>query len=484
MSLSITLYTVAKRRNSTFRPSTGGLPVIGEFKEQTSLIEPSVYLAPVMGVSFTDFNYCYVSDVGRYYWITDLEWLNGRYLVRLKVDVLATYKAEIATSSQYVLRAASSYNGYIADNLYPRRSNITLGSYVLGTGIRQNLENGYFIIGIICPDGSILGSVTYYVLNWKAALALRVALLTDASWTNVTEITDELLQTLFNPFQYIASFKWFPVAPPAGSLIQVTDIKFGYWTFSITTQGAVVYQYASASLPAVTSKRYDVAAANIPNHPQIARGRFLNGPGFAEYYLQMTGYGKMQLPNDAFVAGWGLSIYETIDFVSGDSILNVYIGAGADETSTPVISAHSHMGVDMPYGSSDQDILTAAGAAVNGLTGAVGSLLSGNFGGIITSAVSGIIDAAHDVAPTIQTGGRSGSFAALGEYAGLDIIECIFHPVVDDDNADLGRPLCETRTLGNLSGFILCANPHIAISGTLAEAEEVDAFLAAGFFYE
>ena len=482
--INLTLYTINKRSNSTALPGTG-VAAVGTFKDETSLITPEILLAPITGIDITAFNYAYIPTLRRYYWITECYWMNGRYNISLKTDVLATYKAAIGSSSQYVLRSASAYNGDISDSLYPRKTNIQLAQCALGTNQRQNLESGFFLIGVISPDGSILGSISYYLLNWQAALVLRQKLLTDLTWTSVTEITDELLQTLFNPFQYFASYKWFPLSPPANTLTSVTSIKFGYWDFSITgVQGAQAWRYVAQGLPAVTVQRYSVPASNIPNHPQISRGRYMNGAGYAEYYLMMTGYGKVQLPNDVMIAGKGLTIYETIDFISGDSILNVYHGAGNDETLSPVITVKSHMGIDLPYGSSEQDILSAAGSVVSGVSNAIGSAVMGNIGGAITNVVSGIVDAAHDVAPTVQTGGRSGSFAALGEYTGLDVIQCVFHYAVDDDINDLGRPLCAVRTLSTLSGYIQCANPHVRINGTKSEQDEIEGYLASGIFYE
>ena len=484
MSISVTLYTLTKKRNSTLRP-TGGLPTVGELKEETSLINPTVTVAPIPGVGIHLFNYAYIPDFQRYYWIEECIWENGRYSFILSCDVLATYKAAIGASSQYILRAASEYDTYIVDSDYPTKSLVSLNGLLLGQNQRQNLENGYFIIGVIAPDSSILGCTTYYVLNWRAALALRIKMLSNLQWTGVTEITDELLQTLFNPYQYIVSYKWFPLSPPQDSLNSVTQLKLGYWTFDISDiSGAAMYLYVAASIPTATIRRYSIEGASIPSHPQIARGRYLNGSGYSDYYLMMTGYGRQQLPNDAIVAGYGLTIYETVDYVSGDSILDVYMGANENETTTPVISVQSHIGVDLPYGSSDQNVLSAAGSVLNGVTGAIGSIMSMDFTGLISNVATGIVNAAGEIAPVIQAGGSSGSFAAIGQFTGNDSIECVFHLVADEDNSDIGRPLCKVRTVSTLSGYIMCLNSHCPISGTETEQAQVEQFLSGGFFYE
>lgn len=485
MAFAVNLYIISKKRNSTALPQGNPLPTMCEFKEVTSLVNPQIYIAPISGAAVPTFNYCRIQELGRYYWITECTWENGRYLLSLSVDVLATYKASIGASSQYVARSSAAYNTYLRDTMYPRTEQISTAQVILGQNVNQSLESGVFIMGLISPKNSITGCVTYYVLSWQAVVILRQQMLTDLQWTGVTDVTDELLQTLFNPFQYIVSFKWFPLSPPAAQMTAVTDIDFGYWTFSISgIQGAAAALFVPSGLPTKTGLKYSVAGSSIPNHPAISRGRYLNGSGFADYYLMLTSYGKMALPNEAMVSGVGLSIYETVDFVSGESILNVYLGAGTNETMSPILTAQSHIGIDLPFGSSDVDVLKGVAGAVGAYSEAIQSVVSMNFGGGIAALANGISDVAHELSPTIQMGGSSGSFVAFGEFGGVDQIQAVFHAVANDDNADIGRPLCEVRTISALGGYMECIHAHCPIMGTLGEQNEVERFLNDGFYYE
>ena len=56
--------------------------------------------------------------------------------------------------------------------------------------------------------------------------------------------------------------------------------------------------------------------------------------------------------------------------------------------------------------------------------------------------------------------------------------------ITNEDNTEFGRPLCEVRTLGNLSGYIECAEDDHAFNCTVTENEAVNKFLKNGFFYE
>ena len=142
------------------------------------------------------------------------------------------------------------------------------------------------------------------------------------------------------------------------------------------------------------------------------------------------------------------------------------------------------MGIDLPFGSSDVDVLKAGATAVSAVSGALVSLLTGNISSGISTVANGISDVAHELSPTIQVGGSSGSFAAFAEFGGVDQIQAVFHAVANEDNADLGRPLCEVRTISALGGYIECINAHCPITGTLGEQEEVEQFLNNGFYYE
>ena len=112
--MDIIVYTgFSKPINSTKRPS-GGQTVSVFLKHPTSVVNPTFRI--------TGFNtaWNYVQWGSRYYYVRDIIFMTetqAEYVC--EIDVLATYKNEIGASSQYVVRAASAYNGAITDALYP-----------------------------------------------------------------------------------------------------------------------------------------------------------------------------------------------------------------------------------------------------------------------------------------------------------------------------------------------------------------------------
>lgn len=65
-------------------------------------------------------NYCYISDFGRYYFITDKTCdVNGLWTISCKVDVLESFKNDIFRLKGIVQRQKDNYNMYLKDDKIP-----------------------------------------------------------------------------------------------------------------------------------------------------------------------------------------------------------------------------------------------------------------------------------------------------------------------------------------------------------------------------
>ena len=68
----------------------------------------------------TDFNYCYISDFDRYYFVKSITLLTGqRVQIDLTIDVLMTYKEEIKKLTVNVLRYENIEPTYLTDSRIP-----------------------------------------------------------------------------------------------------------------------------------------------------------------------------------------------------------------------------------------------------------------------------------------------------------------------------------------------------------------------------
>lgn len=80
-------------------------------------------LKPVLLLDYratlTTYNYAYISEYGRYYYIDDITLLpGGKMQLTLSVDVLMTYADDIKNLVGTVDRSQSKFNGYIVDDKY------------------------------------------------------------------------------------------------------------------------------------------------------------------------------------------------------------------------------------------------------------------------------------------------------------------------------------------------------------------------------
>lgn len=90
-------------------------------KRDTDILRPKIPLAKNTGVDLKAFNYAYIPDLNRYYFINVVESLNNTVdVLYLEVDVLMSYKTQIKTGIKtYITDANPSYK---ADNIYSANS--------------------------------------------------------------------------------------------------------------------------------------------------------------------------------------------------------------------------------------------------------------------------------------------------------------------------------------------------------------------------
>lgn len=86
-------------------------------KEATSITNPSILLDKWSHVPFREINYVYIEMFKRYYFIEDVVSIrNDMTLLKLKVDVLMTYKDTIVQQYGYIGRNENSYDEYLVDS--------------------------------------------------------------------------------------------------------------------------------------------------------------------------------------------------------------------------------------------------------------------------------------------------------------------------------------------------------------------------------
>ena len=89
-----------------------------ELTEESSAVNPVVTLD--MNTSIYNANYAYIAYYGRYYYIEDVTTLDGlRLRVRMRVDVLMSFKSGILSAPAVISRNPWHFDLYLPDNRLP-----------------------------------------------------------------------------------------------------------------------------------------------------------------------------------------------------------------------------------------------------------------------------------------------------------------------------------------------------------------------------
>ena len=98
MAFTISLFKTASENNRVVKVLTDEKQLSGELRNQTSVLNPTIRIESSDNIS--GYNYCYISEFGRYYYITDIVSVRTNcWVISLRCDVLMSYKNEIQSMS-------------------------------------------------------------------------------------------------------------------------------------------------------------------------------------------------------------------------------------------------------------------------------------------------------------------------------------------------------------------------------------------------
>lgn len=449
--MQITLYKFSKKNNSTAQPS-GGNTVNVRLKEPTSVLHPVFILQS----NDLDYNYCKWNN--RYYYIDDvISDANNYTEYHCSVDALASWKSYIGASTEYVIRSASQFDGYITDMFYPMKPKPKETKLVLST-LNNSYQGSSFVVGVVNNDTNSSGAITYYSMSASQFKNLLHFMLDTPDYMNIDgdEISKDLQKGLINPFQYIRSVVWYPFN--IGGYVSNT-VKFGWWDANITC-------YIIGESDRIISHYQNVT---VPQHPQApVRGKYLNAAPFRRMSGICYNFGHFIINPSYFIEGGSLTMQIDTDVFANQGVLKI-----ADVAGNVVNQLYAPTGVNIPISQISGNISKAIGET---LSAAVG-LTMGN----VVGWGQGVVSAASSLAPQGQTAGTEGSKAG---YTMAPTILIEDYPVVPDSNQHNGRPLCQDVQIGHLSGYTVVDNPDVNIPCTKQEKDAISAIMSSGFYYE
>lgn len=462
--IKINFYTLTKRLNSTLQPTGTGTELECNIKAPSSIINPVLEVGTVNVIGF---NYCYIPAFNRYYYIDDIIFDRGMWVVTCSVDVLASFKSQIGSSSLYILRSSASSDPYLVDEYYPATGEITTVNITpaLNPFTWSGFSGGVYVLGITGDNPGNTNGVTYFVMEPAQFSAMIEKFYgtngQDPTWAQRWgNLVEGVINNLNNITDFIASCRWYPVSPSVET--GTRPIYLG--TYNCGTG------YQVANNPVVP---YSVSFQNIPAHPQAAsRGYYLNRAPYSSYILSTPFTGDVKLDSFVLAKSNSLNMSITFDITTGQAKIRV-----TGDNNYILFESYGPFGIPIS--------LTPTEVNVSGFAAGFGQLAAGVLGlnaGMALEGVGGLIgNALNNWNPSPTGNPSSGGYIGL---TGNFMLRCEYIRVADDDNAKNGRPYCSTNTPATLGGYILAMNPHIAIDGTDTEANQINAYAAGGFYYE
>lgn len=367
-----------------------------ELIEDTSIINPKIRWHAHDSKNPYEFNYCYIPEFGRFYFVTNVTYQLGTWVLDLSVDVLATGRDIIGPSSQYILRSAYTFDGAIEDAMYPVKSDFVTAEYLTYDEAHQGLVapvycdidslGQWYVVGIIGSDTSSAennGSVTYYVLDQTQFNESLNWLLGTVSiyGVPVSELSEQLQRQLLNPLQYIASVTLYPFKPEVvqedNADKQFTQIQLGMTTLSVgalTSGGFRMLKRANSYTGIYDSTltgwiSHHSVATTVYLHPQYgARGKWVLGKPYTKYIVVVEPWGTIEVPGDIVLDAYKytdqsgdpyivLTFHTYFDASTGACRLEITTSMD-DGTIIPWYIETVNLGIDVPCHQAVQDVMT------------------------------------------------------------------------------------------------------------------------------
>lgn len=496
--MTVNFYSVAKRANSTKLPSGAGASYSCVLKDRSSIINPTiaVKMSESASLSAPAWNYAHIPEYGRYYWINNWTFEDRQWIANLTVDPLASYKTSIGALNKFIIRTGSDASNFAAggpDALFPQSFDHadSSSSVDIPDWVDSPSAGGTYIVGLVGQDNDLLqvGGAGYGVISSgalrnmiKEAFTSRVPIL--PSGTVVTDflavLIDNMVKSITNPSDYIASAIWLPYSAGAGASVPHPYLGF--------------YQTQTAPMNALASTTYKTSfvvpcTALIGGADNKVRNFFIEP--YTTYYLEFWPFGVFPI-NGRTLMGTntvGVQIDLTVDQITGTARFEAYRATSGSATTAAKNNAYlcggsAQLGVRLPIGGSKDNSAGALGTLLSSLASSSDdSAGSYSVAGSIASGGAAALNVAAAMSPRAVMGGACSGFAGISKTVRLHRTQ--FLPS-GANYTDHGKVYGRTAVISSLSGYVQCWDGEIELAGsaTMEERRQISDYLTGGFFYE
>lgn len=456
-----TFYNLSKRQDSTKVPTGSGTDIAVNLKNGADFDNPVFE----MSTDVTGYNYMLWN--GHYYFITGRKYLyNNYYEISCTIDALGSYRSDIMSSSQYVMRTSvSSLANYnLIDNSYPAEAEPDYNHFATTIGINNE---GCYVLSVKSDTG-----IQYFIITraqLEAILDQIMATKQEDLWSTISDLVGSLGPSLLNASDYIIGCRWMPFSVPAGTAYPIT---LGYWPTGISAPEA--------------STRYSFVSAqggyfSLTVHPETdAKKAFTNSSQYHACTVFVPGCGEIPI-DFAKVQGTSIRVFMTVDIAGA-------VTAIITNTAGEVLGRmHGVLGAEVPITASNVGAggLGSVAAGVGTVVASIATAGTAGFTAAMAEASAGALEIGTGIAssiPDVNTSGGAGSYLVPDGADLLRVQEWIY-PITPLASTQNGYPSMKIATLGT-AGFYQIKNPQVAFGDDLYIKNQIESYMSRGFYVE
>lgn len=493
--MSVTVYfdNVSKRRNSTLQ-GTFTHSYACTLKAPTSLDRPTF----LVSAATMDYNAAKLDN--RYYFIDDVVSVrNGQWEVSCVLDVLATYKADILASTQYVAYSSYKSSNWLPDTRIPVLRSV---EYSLATKSVPVLStSGFYVLTVTGKNGCECYAVSQSDID---------SIIADIQTWAIDDFT-KILNGNYdpnNPMSYDFSTPEKAVESLAKILSQNGAIGNAYQNAPQMIRSCIwvpfdpQYFYASSfpkriylgnyetqvSAYSISAKAYGIGltAVSIPwKHSDWRRSTC------ETVYLKLPYAGLIQLGADSLTNVSSLQITVSACAVDGTIAYEVLADNKTIGYYSGSCAASYAIGINQRAGLGEVVQTLIAGVQKTVATATDVTLNPMSWIGATAGATLEGVNTVYQTANTAMTThpscvGSMGGAASAGLNQSLGVI-VVSHDTVTTPAAIapvMGYPTMAPMSLSSLTGYCQCANAHLPVAAQAREIDAIDYYLNSGFFIE
>ena len=496
MAFQVNFYNFSKRDNSTAIPSGTPVTLSCQFKMGTSILNPTLVLEYASIPAWS-----YFQMLGRYYKVTDIRSIHNNVIeVDGKVDVLASWKANILASSAFVAYDTTA-NSEITDKRLSTKTT-TVRAESVGTA-GDMLGRGY------CVAVNTVGesACATYIMEMSTAAELLDTLSQtmerlfpsqddtepedpedpedpDAPSAGVAGTIEEIVSRIDNAITN--GFRQLVGSANAADCIKsafLIPIPYSYISGTVETVKLGIYNTGKRGKRRTSRGIQTSMNVSIPWQASDWRR---NAP-YTEIYLYVPFLGLISFPPSALIGATMFNILIAFDETAGDAIFTISVDTATGGTASKVIGQYTaNIAASFPIGSSNitpaslVTTVAAAGAAVGAavVTGGAAAVAAG------TAAIAGEFNGAQPIPSSIGSAG-GGALLALWGYAPRCMV--VFHDTVvtpSSVSSIIGTPTNAVKALSGLTGYVETRNASVSGPMTDTERNEINRYLDGGIYIE